>query len=90
MTDVRLAVRQVAERTQRDNWTGYALFLQVRVEDLWPEIRLTEPERATSNVGLRMAEGTGWARDHGYWSKTGWIAGDDGLVVLPIEKRDAP
>ncbi len=84
---VGLRIRKVQERTQRENWEGFAAFLVVEVDhpggsrDV-TELRLTPIEKATNDPAAAMITAQEWAKTKGY----GDLAGDGWALAWYTER----
>lgn len=81
----RLLIRKVPESNQRENWEGFAVFVQAPLaggsEPTWLEKRLTPPEAANGDIAMTMVFGQEWAKANGYTLPKGWHGGEDGVTA---------
>lgn len=80
----RLLIRKINESSQRENWVGFALYVQAPLVSAagttWLEKRLTPDEHAGNDPAKAMAEGQEWAKTNGFVLPRGWAGGEDGVV----------
>lgn len=85
MSSPRLLIRKVNESNQRENWNGYALFVQVPLNTTkgveWLEKRLTPNEHASGDVAAAMVTGQKWAADNGFEIPKGWEGYSEAGIV---------